>query len=260
MIRKVKNIADGEKGIDQTIKEMWRLVNRDAKDNYVREIASSLKKDNAHDTARAVFDYVWKNYPYQSDPENVEHFTAPVYLLKKEFTKHLDCDDLVGIIAALMLANGIPVRFKTIQWRRNDYTHVVIDYYADGYWIVLDPVKKSDGFGNQITKALPGVTFKQKIYENPMGKLVTLEDCNGCGGGGGRRQPTNQNIILIGNKHSASEVGGGPGEPVQVPVYIPGPEKIKTVEKPYPVYQKKIVPLPARHINNPNIITYREYY
>ena len=228
------------RGIDQTVREMWRLINRDVSNPDVKAIAAKLKGSDDIATAKNVFNYTWKNFKYRSDPDGVEHFTAPVHLLNKEFSKYLDCDDLVGIVAVLLLACKVPVRLKTIQWRRNDFTHIICDFYYKGYWIPLDPVKKSDGFGNQITQAINGATFKEKIYNNPMGELVTLEDnvkksaektdsyvrplssnapqagfvpylhdnkysntledCNVCNGKRKAPAPENQNIIMIGNK------------------------------------------------------------
>lgn len=273
MKKVVKNIADGVRGIDQTVSEMWRLVNRDVKNPSVRKIASSLKGSDEIETAKNCFNYTWKNFEYKSDPEGIEHFTAPVYLLSKEFSKHLDCDDLVGILAVLLLANNIPVRFKTIQWRRNDFTHIILDFKYGNSWIPCDPVKKSDGFGNQIIEAINGATFKQKIYSNPMGTLVTLEDCNNCGGSGQKhrvRQPDNQNIILIGNsadKFSSLDLksnGSRQAQPVQIPVMRSADVQPQVVEKvvekavPYPVYRK--IAVPTRSIQNPNFTNYREFY
>jgi hypothetical protein len=289
-----KEIADGEAGIDQTVSEIWRLVNRDINDSRVQKYAKKLVGTTDLETAKKTFSFVWKNYPYKSDPAGVEHFTAPVYLLKKEFTKHLDCDDLVGILAALLLANKIPVRIKVIQWRRNDFTHVVLDAKIGEYWIPLDPVKKGSGFGSQITEAQPGVIFRQKIYNNPMGTLVTLEDnCISCGKNRTQQQPTNQNIITVntGTTNTQGEgFAGGGGLLATLIQSIPGMgiinknsnpqqptqagEKVieKVIEKPYPVevIKKQVVKepypvikkilIPARAINNPNVTNYREFY
>lgn len=259
MKKKVRTIADGVQGIDQTVQNIWRLVNRDAKDPIIKNKARELKGNTELETVKNIYKYTWKTHKYRPDPDGIEHFTAPKYLVNKEFTKHLDCDDLVGILAALLLASGVPVRFKTIQWRRNDFTHIVLDFYHQGNWIVLDPVKKADGFGNQITEAINGATFKQKIYDNPMGKLITLED--GCCGGGrpsrAGNNAVNNNYIMIGNKADIDERGQA-GQPEPQIVQVPGPERTKYLKSPYPVY-KKIV-LPVRTVNNPNITNYREFY
>jgi hypothetical protein len=279
-----REIADGEQGIDQTVREIWRLVNRDIKDKRVQSVAKKLQSTTDLETAQKTFKYVWSNFPYKSDPDGIEHFTAPVYLIKKEFTKHLDCDDLVGILAALLLANKIPVRIKTIQWRRNDFTHVILDAKIGEYWIPMDPVKKGSGFGNQITEAQPGVNFRQKIYNNPMGTLVTLED--GCTNCSGRRsqQPANQNIITVNTGTQSGSDGSGGGlltnlinfitgksngqgttnqQPQVVEKVIEKPYPVEVIKKqlvnnPYPVYKKII--MPKRSIANPNVTNYREFY
>lgn len=261
MKKVVRNIADGTAGIDQTVSNMWRLINRDSKDPVVKKIATKLKSNDTLQTVKNVFKYTWKNHPYRSDPEGIEHFTAPKYLLTKEFKKYLDCDDLVGILAALLLANGVPVRLKTIQWRTNGFTHIVLEFYYKNNWIVLDPTKKANGFGNQVTQAINGVNYKQKIYGNPMGKLITLEDgCCGCGGSRsprGSRGNTNNNIINIGNK-SELEANSHPNNNSPREPEIRYRDRIKTQKVPYPVY--KTVAIPVRTIQTPNAKNYREFY
>jgi len=263
MKKVVRNIADGTAGIDQTVSNMWRLINRDAEDPAVKKIALKLKSDDTLQTVKNIFKYTWKNHPYRSDPEGIEHFTAPKYLLSKEFKKYLDCDDLVGILAALLLAVGVPVRLKTIQWRTNGFSHIVLEFFYKNNWIVLDPTKKAKGFGNQVTKTINGVQYKQKIYSNPMGKLITLEDsCCGCGSSGrarGIRGLTNNNIINIGNKSNSRTGTNAPisSPPAREPE-IRYRDRIRTQKVPYPVY--KTVPMPVRTINTPTTKNYREFY
>lgn len=191
MLKKVKNIADGDKGIDQTVAEMWRLINRDTSNRTVRKYASDLLKTTSEDTIKATFDYVWKKVPYVSDPETAEQLTAPIHLLTGEKVGE-DCDGMVMLLATLLLINKIEVRIRTIAWRVYQFTHVVLDAKLNGEWIGLDATRKSSGYNFKMN------TIREKIYNNPMAKLITLEDriSSNCGC---KKRPQNQNIINIGN-------------------------------------------------------------
>ncbi len=256
MKKVVTNIADGDFGIDETIAKMWDLILRDAKNAKLKSIAKSLIANNDTATAKNIFDYVRKNFLYRSDPPGIEHFTAPIHLIEKRFSKYLDCDDLVGILTALALAAGIPARIKTIAWRRYEFTHVIAEFLLNGFWLPIDAVR-SDGFGNTHKKII-----RTKIYDNPMGTLITLEDGPCCTGSRRRRNSDNQNIIMIGNSaYDMANLNAGK----QPPQYIEKPYPVyKTVEKKIPVPVEKIktvyLKTPIRRFDNGNITNYKEFY
>lgn len=265
MKKVVQEIGSGDRAINKTVKNMWRLINRDKSSPIVLSKAKELRGKTTLQTIKNVYRYVANNFDYKSDPPGVEHFTAPKHLIAGRFKKYLDCDDMVGILAALLLANDIPVQLKTIAWRRFDYTHIILLAKYKNMWIPLDPVQGNSGFGDQIKKVI-----REKKYRNPMGKLVTLED--GCCGGSSRSRRgsganTNTNVIMIGN--SAYDLQNPKSNKIPVPAPKTPPKVIykdkikyrdvvKRKEIPYPVYRK--VKTPVRVIAKNPVVTYKEFY
>lgn len=163
-MEKVKNIeiATGTQDeiTDKIVKTMWRLIKRDISDLEIKNAANTLKQASRYDSIKAVFDFVRKNYKYKSDPAGIEHITAPRHIIRGD-APYMDCDELVTISCCLLLAMGIPCLIKTIAWRKQIYTHVVLEaQLQDNKWIVLDPTR-SDGFGNQVR-----TVFREKRYKS----------------------------------------------------------------------------------------------
>lgn len=255
----VKEIGSGDSAIDKTVRKMWQLINRDVKNPDVLSKAKSLQGKSKEQTVKNIFDYVVNTFQYRSDPEGIEHFTAPVHLINKKFSKHLDCDDMVGILCALLTASKIPCRIKVIAWRRHDFTHVIAEAKYNGSWLDLDAVQGANGFGHTVEKII-----RKKIYRNPnMGKLITLEDGPCCrtrnSGRGGRGDNINHNVISIGNQAYDVESGRYVDTPHQQKPPKPETKIVKEkIPVPYPVVKK--VKTPIRVIKNEPVTVYREFY
>lgn len=55
-----------------------------------------------------------------------------------------DCDDAAMLAAALLLVQGIAVRFKAIEQRTTgDFAHVFLEYQMAGKWIPMDPTSSA---------------------------------------------------------------------------------------------------------------------
>lgn len=149
-VKKVKTATGTPDEITDTIvAKMWELIKRDVRDTEILKVANSLKKSSRDETLESVFNYVTGRFPYKSDPPGIEHLTAPRHIIRGE-APFMDCDELVIITATLLRALKIPVLIKTIAWRKDVFTHVVLEaQYNEKAWIVLDPTRK-DGFGRQI--------------------------------------------------------------------------------------------------------------
>jgi len=133
---------------DQIVREMWRLIRRDARNPKVISIAKSLKRERRYETLKSVFNYVRSNFPYKSDPPGIEHLTAPIHTLEGN-APYMDCDELVMVTSALLSAINVPVLIKTIAWRKWEYTHVVLEAEVERLkWMVIDATR-ADGLGNQ---------------------------------------------------------------------------------------------------------------
>ncbi len=141
----------GDDGVLQTLLEMERLTLRDAKELQMRQTVGELKADTDTKTIENIYNFVWQNWRYKSDPDTEEHLTAPIHLLNncgKLFgCKHVDCDDYSMLLACLLTAAGYSVAFRVLSWRNKNFTHVyvMVDVPSQNAWMPLDPVLKSKG-------------------------------------------------------------------------------------------------------------------
>lgn len=163
-----KVIPDGDKGIDETVKFMWALALRDAKHPEIKAIVDENRGNSDAETAKNLFDYVWKNVPYVSDPPGREQVTAPIHLINGNKVGE-DCDGMVTLLISLLTAANIDSHVKVIAWRRHDYTHVIAGFKDGSTWYPLDPTGKSSGWKNQLQKEI-----RSKIYARPQMADVTL--------------------------------------------------------------------------------------
>jgi len=99
----------------------------------------------------AVYYFVLAKSRYMNDPRQVELVRAPWHVVSEILAGNrpsLDCDDMVTLIAALLLAIGREVRIVTLAFRsmffagKRQYQHVVLQVREPrtGVWILLDPV------------------------------------------------------------------------------------------------------------------------
>lgn len=159
----------GDEGVTDTVKDIVKYAKRDAKNPIVIKIAKSLRGSTDYYTVKNIFRYVRKNFPYKSDPKDVEFFTAPIHHLTKRFTKYCDCDDLTGILVCLFLASGLTAGIKVISWENPKkanpkdpaFTHVysIVDVPSLGVSITADATH--DELGKELYQPI----IRSKIYK-----------------------------------------------------------------------------------------------
>lgn len=167
-------LADGDAGVFRTVAEMIYRARRDAADPRVAQLAQQLRGRSEIETIRQCYDYVTRTIQYMfdkdiarllmtlgvkqiRDPERTELLTSPKWTLFSQIQindvvipfQWGDCDCMSMAVAALLLAHGIPVRYKVIAWRDKNFSHVyaLVFLRQYGVWMPLDPVLKSAGFG-----------------------------------------------------------------------------------------------------------------
>lgn len=207
-----KVTCGGDCFTDTIVKAMWRLSNRDSKNPVIIKRAKSLKGKTLNESIRNIFNYTVRKVPYVSDPDGYEEITAPIHLEQGTKTDKYgnkvdggDCDCQVTFITSLLSAIGIKSRIITLAWRREEFTHVILEAFDGKKWIILDPTKGFAGFGKTIPKSEDLVKRRIKKYGNPMTDIVTLEDC-GC--------RSNSNLSDCGCKGRCGGKGGcGKGRP-----------------------------------------------
>lgn len=169
-------------GLDTVLEEMKRLVTEykghpEIRDRAVavtagipRDIRTALPdRRNFHNIASAIYDWMKRNIEYVRDPDGIEWLQTPLKTLEVGYG---DCDDMATLAAALMGSIGIPTRFKVVKADPNNrerYSHVYLEYQADGQWKPFDPTlhtKAGDGIG------------EAQIYGS---RTISLDDCQSCG-------------------------------------------------------------------------------
>jgi hypothetical protein len=140
-------LADGEEGIEQTRREMMRLINEGSADlEIIQEARRATLLVRPHDTTgeiAAVFDYVTGlGTPYRFDPVGKEMLQAATH------TSHgRDCDCFVIWAGSLLQALGHPVRVVIGAKRRlragaPAWSHTWLEVYdlRQKAWVSFDPV------------------------------------------------------------------------------------------------------------------------
>lgn len=147
---RVRQLSDGDAGIDETVARMIHLARRDSRSTVVKGIAKKFKRGADTERIRQAFMAVLTLVPYRHDPPNYEMVTAPKYLLGGAWHGG-DCDDQTAALASLLLAMGFRVWIKVIAWRRYEFTHVylLVDIPSQGIAIPLDTVMGEQGFGRE---------------------------------------------------------------------------------------------------------------
>lgn len=147
--RNLGRLPVGDAGVDKTIEEMRRMARADASSAEVRQLVGRFRDDD-WGFLQDAFRYVVKTVPYISDPAGEEFVVAPRHLIAKRWVGG-DCDDMSTLLAALLIATGRKVWFKTIEWKPDvsGFTHVYLlgEVPSAQLAIPLDAVKGPTGFG-----------------------------------------------------------------------------------------------------------------
>lgn len=146
-------VPDGDDGVFATLWLMEYAVLRDSRGPELARIVARYAEGSKRATARALFRYVARNYPYRSDPKDREFVHGPVRtLLRNSPFAYRDCDDLAVALSGLLTAAGIRNAFTVIAWRPDapqQFTHVYNEAYIDGRWIPMDLVMGANGWNNK---------------------------------------------------------------------------------------------------------------
>mgnify|MGYP002780999432 CR=1 FL=1 len=137
----VMPLADGSRGVFQTIRVMRSLVTQFRVDPVIRGVAVTLinlvpEKDTLGEI-RTLFEFVRDRVRYTRDVLDVETLSTPVKTLELAAG---DCDDKSVLLATLLEAVGIPTRFVVTGYAQPGvYEHVyVLAMLSDGSFLPLD--------------------------------------------------------------------------------------------------------------------------
>lgn len=143
---------EGDPGVQQTIRQMCKLIAQGKQDPKVHELAAQIlrcARVAAYDwtgEAQAVFDWWHKNIRFTRDVDGHETLHAPADILRLGIG---DCDDFTVGICSLLKTIGADCRIVTIAVDpEGEFSHVYPEVILpSGRSIALDAARQSAAFG-----------------------------------------------------------------------------------------------------------------
>jgi transglutaminase-like putative cysteine protease len=120
------SIRPGSGGVTDTLKLMAQLAKQYKVDPLVRQtatraISAAAEKDDLAEAA-ALQDWVRSEIRYTGDVLDVETLQTPNYTLQELGG---DCDDQATLLAAMLMAVGIPAAYCAVGVDNEPYSHVM---------------------------------------------------------------------------------------------------------------------------------------
>lgn len=153
----VHRLARGDRGTEQTLRHMHRLVVRAQRQATVIEWAQSVvrrvRERDRDGEAAALLAWVRSHMRYTRDPLDAEVVKTPGAMLR-EIQRHgiatLDCDDASVLLAAGLAAVGLPFEFVVVgrSGQRGPFSHVLVRYLSPRRgWVTMDPIVRGTAPG-----------------------------------------------------------------------------------------------------------------
>lgn len=141
MIASLGQIATGENGTDQTVKEIGSLINASRTNQNLRFKAMEIigaAGANSYDqegVARALYNWIQQNINYVFDPAGIETIQSPEITLK---IRGGDCDDHTILYSALAQSVNLPVRIVVTGENKDRFKHIYPETQIGGRWVASD--------------------------------------------------------------------------------------------------------------------------
>lgn len=165
---------EGDPGVEQTIRQMRRLISHGKQDPKVHELAAQIlrcARVPAYDwtgEARAIFDWWHKNIRFTRDVDGHETLHAPADILRLGIG---DCDDFTVGICSLLKTIGADCHIVTIAVDpEGEFSHVYPEVILpSGRSIALDAARQSAAFGKS-----PERWTRKRIWSVDSGEHVDM--------------------------------------------------------------------------------------
>lgn len=145
---------EGDPGVEQTIRQMRRLIEHGKKDPEIHELAAkTVRRVAPYDgssaiataEARAIFDAALRNIRFTRDIYGNETLHAARDIVRLGIA---DCDDFTVLICSMLLSVGAPCRIITIATDpTGEFCHVYPEVEINGRWVAMDAARKGAAFG-----------------------------------------------------------------------------------------------------------------
>jgi hypothetical protein len=161
-----QTIADGDRGTEQTINAIRRLVHQGMTDQAVNRLAiqiiqrAGVRQFDFVGEGLALYQWVLRNFRFVRDVAGVETLRTAREILTVQAG---DCDDINGVLLPSLLATtGHDVRLVTISSQAEDpraFSHIYCEAYLGDRWIPLDAARRDAAFGKG-----PRHYFRKRIW------------------------------------------------------------------------------------------------
>lgn len=142
----VKKLLDANGGVEETVKQMMRIVETRYKE--VEGAKHLVKGKNVYQTAKNIFDFLFKHIKYNLERGEILNTPAASYhsgqrmaRLNPNNTKRfpVDCDDFSIFAASFLKALGLPYAFRIASYDGMRFSHVycIVPTKPE---IIIDPV------------------------------------------------------------------------------------------------------------------------
>lgn len=165
---------EGDPGVEQTIKQMRRLIGQGRQDPKVHELAAQIlrcARVPAYDwtgEARAIFDWWHRNIRFTRDVDGHETLHAPADILRLGIG---DCDDFTVGICSLLKTIGADCHIVTIAVDPDgEFTHVYPEVILpSGRSIAMDAARQTPAFGKS-----PERFTRKRVWSVDSGEYVDM--------------------------------------------------------------------------------------
>lgn len=174
---------EGDPGVEQTIKQMRRLIGQGKQDPKVHELAAQIlrcAKVPAYDwtgEARSIFDWWHRNIRFTRDVDGHETLHAPADILRLGIG---DCDDFTVGICSLLKTIGADCHIVTIAVDPDgEFSHVYPEVVLpSGRSIALDAARQTAAFGKS-----PEHFTRKRVWSLDSGEYVDMGKLGTLGNG-----------------------------------------------------------------------------
>ena len=149
-------LSAGDKGIEETVAVMIRLVRDSLSDPSVKQAAvmaiQGVPKVDPDAYAEAFYKFAKARFKFVPDYAGVEELTSPAIHSQRILStgsSYGDCDDYSMTMAAWLLSAGIPARFATIASKKHggQFDHVRVEAYTQSGWRPMEATVKKSVYG-----------------------------------------------------------------------------------------------------------------
>lgn len=111
--------------LDVKINRIKTVTRTDALNPNIINLARQITQGETTNMGKvnALYNWVKRNVKYRRERKKLDIFVRPITMLQTMNRRGFDCEDHTGLMGALALSLGLPVKFKVIK-RNGTWSHI----------------------------------------------------------------------------------------------------------------------------------------